>query len=271
MDKAAAADDAAAARSRRARHERRRRLPRRRTTRSPATASASSGSAWAGCSSFLLAAEPARQDQGGRRRSTDSRRATWSPTGRSCKPSVRGHMAENDDFFGPDAARALEAKLQGMGKDVHVHGPPRHRARVHGPAQRAGHARRGARGRDLARRRRVPARTAGLIAALQRLLEERLRVAARRVDRRADLGVATRCGTGRAPGTSACRARSCRTAPTRLRPRPPRAGATEALAAQRLGDPQVVDRAYPPHVKPSMPAISSPSSRRKHDSDRPSR
>ena len=33
--------------------------------------------------------------------------------------SVLGHMAENDDFFGPDAARALEAKLQGMGKDVH--------------------------------------------------------------------------------------------------------------------------------------------------------
>jgi carboxymethylenebutenolidase len=31
---------------------------------------------------------------------------------------VRGHMAEHDDFFGPDAARALEAKLQSMGKDV---------------------------------------------------------------------------------------------------------------------------------------------------------
>jgi carboxymethylenebutenolidase len=31
---------------------------------------------------------------------------------------VRGHMAENDDFFGPVAARALEAKLRGMGKDV---------------------------------------------------------------------------------------------------------------------------------------------------------
>jgi carboxymethylenebutenolidase len=31
---------------------------------------------------------------------------------------VRGHMAENDDFFGPDAARALEAKLQEQGKDV---------------------------------------------------------------------------------------------------------------------------------------------------------
>ena len=27
-------------------------------------------------------------------------------------------MAENDDFFGPAAAHALEAKLQGMGKDV---------------------------------------------------------------------------------------------------------------------------------------------------------
>lgn len=31
---------------------------------------------------------------------------------------VRGHMAENDDFFGPAAAQALEAKLQGLGKDV---------------------------------------------------------------------------------------------------------------------------------------------------------
>ncbi len=32
--------------------------------------------------------------------------------------AVRGHMAENDDFFGPTAARALEEKLKGMGKDV---------------------------------------------------------------------------------------------------------------------------------------------------------
>ncbi|MEP6623957.1 MAG: dienelactone hydrolase family protein [Acidimicrobiia bacterium] len=32
--------------------------------------------------------------------------------------AVRGHMAENDDFFGPEPARALEAKLQGLGKDV---------------------------------------------------------------------------------------------------------------------------------------------------------
>jgi carboxymethylenebutenolidase len=32
--------------------------------------------------------------------------------------TVRGHMAENDDFFSPGAAKALESKLQGMGKDV---------------------------------------------------------------------------------------------------------------------------------------------------------
>jgi carboxymethylenebutenolidase len=32
--------------------------------------------------------------------------------------SVRGYMADKDDFFAPDAARALEKKLQGLGKDV---------------------------------------------------------------------------------------------------------------------------------------------------------
>ena len=31
---------------------------------------------------------------------------------------VRGHMAEHDSYFGPDAARALEAKLRALGKDV---------------------------------------------------------------------------------------------------------------------------------------------------------
>jgi carboxymethylenebutenolidase len=31
---------------------------------------------------------------------------------------IRGHMAENDSFFTPDAARALEKTLRGMGKDV---------------------------------------------------------------------------------------------------------------------------------------------------------
>jgi carboxymethylenebutenolidase len=32
--------------------------------------------------------------------------------------AVSGHMAEHDSFFSPAAARALEAKLQGMGKHV---------------------------------------------------------------------------------------------------------------------------------------------------------
>jgi len=32
--------------------------------------------------------------------------------------AIRGHMAENDDFFGPAGAKALEAKLKEMGKDV---------------------------------------------------------------------------------------------------------------------------------------------------------
>ncbi len=40
----------------------------------------------------------------------------WS----AMRAAVRGHMAENDDFFGPDAARALEQKLQAMGKDVQL-------------------------------------------------------------------------------------------------------------------------------------------------------
>jgi carboxymethylenebutenolidase len=38
----------------------------------------------------------------------------WSQLG----ASVRAHMAENDDFFGPEGAQALESKLKGMGKDV---------------------------------------------------------------------------------------------------------------------------------------------------------
>ena len=34
------------------------------------------------------------------------------------KAAVSGHMAEHDDFFPPAAAKALEAKLRAMGKDV---------------------------------------------------------------------------------------------------------------------------------------------------------
>ena len=33
---------------------------------------------------------------------------------------VRGHMAEHDDFFKPEGARELEAKLRAMGKDVRL-------------------------------------------------------------------------------------------------------------------------------------------------------
>jgi len=40
----------------------------------------------------------------------------WS----SLDASVRGHMAENDDFFGPEGAKALESKLRDMGKDVSI-------------------------------------------------------------------------------------------------------------------------------------------------------
>jgi carboxymethylenebutenolidase len=32
--------------------------------------------------------------------------------------TIRGHMAAHDDYFGPEAAAALEAKLRDMGKDV---------------------------------------------------------------------------------------------------------------------------------------------------------
>ena len=34
--------------------------------------------------------------------------------------AVRGHMSDPDDFFPPEAAKALEAELQGMGKDVQI-------------------------------------------------------------------------------------------------------------------------------------------------------
>jgi carboxymethylenebutenolidase len=33
---------------------------------------------------------------------------------------VRGHMASPDDYFTPEAAKALEAKLQGLGKDCRI-------------------------------------------------------------------------------------------------------------------------------------------------------
>ncbi len=34
--------------------------------------------------------------------------------------AIQGHMAEHDDFFGPEAARALEATLKELGKNVSI-------------------------------------------------------------------------------------------------------------------------------------------------------
>ena len=53
---------------------------------------------------------------------------------------IRGHMAEHDDFFGPDAARATRGEAAGPRQGRAVHGAPRHGARVHGAAQHARHA-----------------------------------------------------------------------------------------------------------------------------------
>ncbi len=42
------------------------------------------------------------------------------PNYRDIEASIQGHMAEHDDFFPPAAAKALEAELQAMGKDVTI-------------------------------------------------------------------------------------------------------------------------------------------------------
>jgi carboxymethylenebutenolidase len=43
---------------------------------------------------------------------------TSEPDWTKLSASISGHMAEHDDFFPPAKARALEARLRGMGKDV---------------------------------------------------------------------------------------------------------------------------------------------------------
>jgi carboxymethylenebutenolidase len=45
-------------------------------------------------------------------------RGPMEPDWSKLTASVSGHMAEHDDYFPPAAAKALEAKLRGMGKDV---------------------------------------------------------------------------------------------------------------------------------------------------------
>jgi carboxymethylenebutenolidase len=45
---------------------------------------------------------------------------TANPDWSALQAKVRGHFAEQDGFFSPDKARALEAQLQGLGKDVEL-------------------------------------------------------------------------------------------------------------------------------------------------------
>ena len=78
--------------------------------------------------------------------------------------SIQGHMAEHDDFFPPSAAMHLEEELKALGKDVAIHGAPRHRPRLHGAAQRARHPEPGEARRDLAAGDGIPPRRTGLIA-----------------------------------------------------------------------------------------------------------
>ena len=44
--------------------------------------------------------------------------AAFEPDWSRLTATISGHMAEHDNHFAPDAARALEAKLRGMGKKV---------------------------------------------------------------------------------------------------------------------------------------------------------
>jgi carboxymethylenebutenolidase len=42
------------------------------------------------------------------------------PNYRDIEAAIQGHMAEIDDFFPPDAAKALEVELKALGKDVTI-------------------------------------------------------------------------------------------------------------------------------------------------------
>jgi len=42
------------------------------------------------------------------------------PNYRDIDAAIQGHMAEHDDFFPPQAAKALEAELKALGKDVTI-------------------------------------------------------------------------------------------------------------------------------------------------------
>ena len=89
-----------------------------------------------------------------------------SPDYSEMSAAVLGHYAQKDDYFTPEAVRALEAQLKELGKDVEIARLRRRRSRL---LQR--HEARGVRprglGDSLAPHDRVPARAAGLILELR--------------------------------------------------------------------------------------------------------
>ena len=112
-----AADDHAADGSRRARHGFGRRLPPRPRRDARATRSASSASAWAGCS--RCSSRHSRATRSARRRPIyGAPLGDSEPDWSNLSAPVRGHFAENDDFFPPEAIKDLEARLRAAGKDV---------------------------------------------------------------------------------------------------------------------------------------------------------
>ena len=76
--------------------------------------------------------------------------------------SIQGHMAENDDFFPPEQARALRGSTSRGWARTWTSPSTRARPRLHGPPQRARHPRPRARRRDLAQGHAVPPRQARL-------------------------------------------------------------------------------------------------------------
>ncbi len=102
---------------------------------------------------------------------------------------IRGHMAEHDDFFGPEAARELEARLQGLGLDATLTVHPGTGHAFMAPHNALGTQDDEAYAADLARRHRVPPR-------------------ATRLSGRRRWPVSTLCSSTRA-GCSCCPTRRC--------------------------------------------------------------